>query len=297
MAATSLYQHSDMDFVESTEGQSEEHNDQNDQNEQNGDQSNQNSENEVIDKGGWRCTKCDNMNYAYRDKCNMRKCKAPRGDTGTRRDPCRTDEGKDQDPKRSRQMREGDWICKKCGNVNFATRVRCNMRKCQAPREEWVCPVCKNVNYKFRTHCNMRKCQAARPPETYPDFPNFHRGYGSPGFGMLSSPMGEGFGFPSQPSSIGHNQNYPQLQALLSQGSLTPRMMHPGGYGYPHRRDIRDLHRDDMVRSPQRNRGNDGFPREKREGDWQCRECGNINFANRQTCNMRKCGAEKPPPM
>lgn len=29
---------------------------------------------------------------------------------------------------------EGDWVCPKCENVNFAFRTTCNMKKCGAPR-------------------------------------------------------------------------------------------------------------------------------------------------------------------
>jgi len=295
-STSSAYQDPDISYTERNEGEDEEEDEIN-----------------VSDnpgKDGWTCTKCNNVNFAYRDKCNMRKCRAPRVYIGSKRGSSETNDEieKNQDPKRSKPTREGDWICKRCGNINFANRVRCNMRKCQAPREEWVCRLCKNVNYKFRTHCNMRKCKAPRPPESYPDY----------GYGILplphSSPMDHHFG---SIQSIGHNQNYPQLHALLNQGhGMHPNhgmhrghgmyrghgmmhhghgmmhhghgMMHSDGYGYHHRRD------EDFMYS-RRHRGSNIQPRNKREGDWECRECGNINFAHRKKCNMRKCGAEKPP--
>lgn len=31
-------------------------------------------------------------------------------------------------------MRDNDWTCPKCGNVNFSFRTVCNMRKCNTPR-------------------------------------------------------------------------------------------------------------------------------------------------------------------
>jgi len=282
----------------------------------------------ALEGGGWKCIKCGNMNYAYRDRCNMRKCREPRpqfagGDDGANDNDNDNSDSEGNGPKKSKEMREGDWICKKCGNINFATRLRCNMRKCQAPREEWVCKVCNNINYKFRTVCNMRKCQAPRPPESYPDYISMQRGHGSR----------DGFAFPSQPSSIGHNQNYPQLQALLGPGfehantghhfgrhpaenlgglpvdhfgghSIDHFSGHPSGhfdftgppvgYGYCRDRGDRDGHGDELANGHRRSRRVDSFPREMREGDWTCIECGNVNFANRTQCNMRKCRAEKP---
>lgn len=58
------------------------------------------------------------------------------------------------------------WSCTKCGNLNYAHRLTCNLRKCQkmssdlagAGEADWMC-ACGNVNYRFRKYCNLRKCQ------------------------------------------------------------------------------------------------------------------------------------------
>ncbi|CAK9231494.1 unnamed protein product [Sphagnum troendelagicum] len=74
---------------------------------------------------------------------------------------------------------EGDWLCPKCGNTNFAFRGTCNMRKCGAskptevvkgppPDGSWTCESCGNVNYPFRTKCNRRNCGADKPTEKKP---------------------------------------------------------------------------------------------------------------------------------
>ncbi|GJP29643.1 hypothetical protein CLOM_g19278 [Closterium sp. NIES-68] len=90
---------------------------------------------------------------------------------------------------------EGDWVCGKCGNTNFAFRTHCNMRKCNepkpaaaplppplylhpvaptplpprvqpaAPEGSWACSECGNVNYPFRSHCNRRHCGHPRPTD------------------------------------------------------------------------------------------------------------------------------------
>lgn len=80
--------------------------------------------------------------------------------------------------------RDNDWICPKCGNINFSFRTVCNMRKCNTPKSEsqvsksdksskqkmpegsWKCEKCNNVNYPFRTKCNRKNCGADKPSES-----------------------------------------------------------------------------------------------------------------------------------
>ncbi|XP_058104329.1 ranBP2-type zinc finger protein At1g67325-like [Magnolia sinica] len=79
-------------------------------------------------------------------------------------------------------LSEGDWICPKCDNVNFAFRTTCNMKKCgaarptpgpnrsasgnkdsSAPEGSWTCTKCSNLNYPFRTVCNRKGCGNEKP--------------------------------------------------------------------------------------------------------------------------------------
>lgn len=54
----------------------------------------------------------------------MRTCGAPKPTPGETNPPEAT----------APAVREGDWICPACSNVNYATRVVCNMRSCGAPK-------------------------------------------------------------------------------------------------------------------------------------------------------------------
>ncbi|KAE8711686.1 RanBP2-type zinc finger protein [Hibiscus syriacus] len=86
--------------------------------------------------------------------------------------------------KGSDAIRDNDWKCPKCGNINFSFRAVCNMRKCNTPKPgpqaaksdknsrqkmpegSWKCEKCSNINYPFRTKCNRQNCGAEKPAES-----------------------------------------------------------------------------------------------------------------------------------
>lgn len=149
------------------------------------------------DNGGgegadWTCPLCNNVNFASRMVCNMRKCGAPRPDPSAPLPFNRGDTMGWGGPKRGAPVsasNNDEWVCIQCGNINYSTRQNCNMRICGAPRPgtaggaapakvekaaptpqagDWVCPKCSNVNFSSRTVCNMRKCQAPKPKSDEP---------------------------------------------------------------------------------------------------------------------------------
>uniref|UniRef100_A0A0D9WYZ3 RanBP2-type domain-containing protein n=1 Tax=Leersia perrieri TaxID=77586 RepID=A0A0D9WYZ3_9ORYZ len=79
-----------------------------------------------LSEGDWKCPKCDNVNFSFRNNCNMKKCGAPRPNPGSNAAPPRKD-NKD------------------------------------APEGSWTCPECNNLNYPFRTACNRKGCGSSRP--------------------------------------------------------------------------------------------------------------------------------------
>jgi hypothetical protein len=146
------------------------------------------------------------------------------------------------------------WSCVKCGNLNYAHRLTCNLRKCQRMTEmsgptdastDWMC-ACGNVNYRFRKYCNLRKCQLPQ--------------IGNPFlFCGISQLIKAGYA----PQSA--------LSLLLTNSATGGSMECPPSNG---------LHAPTPA-MPQM------------EGCWQCASCGNLNWPWRDECNRRGCGKLK----
>lgn len=71
-------------------------------------------------EGSWACAQCGNVNFAHREVCNTRKCRAPRPVFTPMATPVATEKKK--------------WTCLGCGNENYEFRTECNTRKCRASR-------------------------------------------------------------------------------------------------------------------------------------------------------------------
>ena len=131
---------------------------------------------EPIKPGDWRCSQCNENNFAKRDSC--RKCHTAKGNShpsyGT---------GQYQVEGFGHQqfdvsVKKGDWICESCSELNFANKKVC--RKCGAGRAlknaitsteevvmkpgDWECIVCKDHNYARNVKC--RTCGGDKDPST-----------------------------------------------------------------------------------------------------------------------------------
>ncbi|XP_078148249.1 ran BP2/NZF zinc finger-like superfamily protein [Carex rostrata] len=76
-------------------------------------------------EGDWKCPKCENVNFAFRTTCNMKKCGAPRPAY-----PGGVNSNGSSGKKEQGEAPEGSWTCGKCSNLNYPFRTVCNRKGC-----------------------------------------------------------------------------------------------------------------------------------------------------------------------
>ncbi|KAK3243725.1 hypothetical protein CYMTET_46637 [Cymbomonas tetramitiformis] len=229
-----------------------------------------------------------------------------------------------------KRQRGDDWTCAYCGNVNFAFRTTCNMRKCGKERSDGP----DQQGGKSMKNSSL-------PQQQQPSFPqggmtgtaaDSFSGMGSMGgMGGMGGGYGMGYGMGGMNPAMGMG-NMGNMGGMMMGMGMDPSMMGMGmgGMGMSNGMGMGNMGMGNMggvgmgtgmgmgamgngMPMAPSNFGNMGMgggeyggqredqsrkrrggPDAKSEGDWFCMSCGNMNFAFRTTCNMRKCGAPKP---
>ncbi|XP_055336614.1 zinc finger Ran-binding domain-containing protein 2-like [Paramacrobiotus metropolitanus] len=78
----------------------------------------------------WECPECANLNFSKRTECN--RCRKPKPDEKSKMKKTGIEIGKQAAEKSKGLFSADDWMCTKCGNVNWARRKNCNT--CNAPK-------------------------------------------------------------------------------------------------------------------------------------------------------------------
>ncbi|KAK6050702.1 Zn-finger in Ran binding protein [Cooperia oncophora] len=83
----------------------------------------------LLKEGEWACTdpKCAHVNYEFKNSCDACGKQKPRSKNRVGKEI-----GKELADKSKGLFAAEDWVCSKCGNVNWARRKTCNV--CNAPK-------------------------------------------------------------------------------------------------------------------------------------------------------------------
>eukprot|EP00929_Paragymnodinium_shiwhaense_P052521 TRINITY_DN2630_c0_g1_i1.p1 TRINITY_DN2630_c0_g1~~TRINITY_DN2630_c0_g1_i1.p1 ORF type:complete len:343 (+),score=72.31 TRINITY_DN2630_c0_g1_i1:99-1127(+) len=258
----------------------------------------------TVKEGDWFCPNCGDHNFQKNAGC--RKCGTPKPyDTA----PGRSSPyggggglggmmvggggGERGGGGSGTAMREGDWVCVACTNVNFARRDSCN--RCNAKRA-------------------FQQPQVAQPQMMIPAFggrglveqPPWERPALAGGFGR--APAGRarvgGAVTPTINSAAGAYAMAAIASAMTSGMAAVAQRepkkdMRPGDWECRQCNNHNFAKRDSCNRcgasKEEATRGKGagaGGAGNVKEGDWFCHECGDHNFRRNQNC--RKCAAPKP---
>eukprot|EP00927_Polykrikos_kofoidii_P036391 TRINITY_DN3072_c0_g1_i1.p1 TRINITY_DN3072_c0_g1~~TRINITY_DN3072_c0_g1_i1.p1 ORF type:complete len:869 (+),score=121.65 TRINITY_DN3072_c0_g1_i1:81-2609(+) len=224
--------------------------------------------------GDWNCRVCGDLQFARNTEC--RRCRTPKpqhggGGSGGRAESCATVPGTNL------PMKEGDWLCPACGDLQFARNQSC--RRCAAPNPalapppapprpprstnqrsvptnenanhrgkemmpgDWICPNCDDLVFARNEAC--RRCGSGKAADT--------------------------------------NQTA-DAQDVRDGDWICPKC---GDLIFARHNNCRVC---GTGRAP--GRGAHGRDMEMKDGDWMCSHCGDHVFARNDKC--RRCGREKP---